>query len=95
VGESLIPDEGLAERRNMRLFRRKQEKQPEVLMLSVAQLKRKLDLGEDVVIVDVRQPGGYLDYPYAIPGSVSMPPAQLPERYEELPRDKLIITYCT
>jgi hypothetical protein len=65
VGESLIPDEGLAERRNMRLFRRKQEKQPEVLMLSVAQLKRKLDLGEDVVIVDVRQPGGYLDYPYA------------------------------
>ena len=65
----------------MRLFRRKQEKQPaEVPMLSVAQLKRKLDLGEDVVIVDVRQPGGYLDYPYAIPGSVSMPPAQLPER---------------
>jgi rhodanese-related sulfurtransferase len=64
-------------------------------MLSVRQLKRKLDLGEDVVIVDVRQPGGYLDYPYAIPGSVSIPPAELPDQYEELPRDKLIVTYCT
>ena len=80
----------------MRLFRRKQEKQPaEVPMLSVRQLKRKLDLGEDVLIVDVRQPGGYLDYPYAIPGSVSIPPAELPDRYEELPRDKLIVIYCT
>ena len=79
----------------MRLFRRKQEEQPEVPMLSVTQLKRKLDLGEDVVVVDVRQPGGYLDYPYAIPGSVSILPAELPERYEELPRDKLIVTYCT
>jgi rhodanese-related sulfurtransferase len=64
-------------------------------MLSVSQLKGKLDLGEDVVVVDVRQPGGYLDYPYAIPGSVSILPAELPERYEELPRDKLIVTYCT
>ena len=80
----------------MRLFRRKQEKQPaEVPMLSVRQLKHKLDLGEDVVVVDVRQPGGYLDYPYAIPGSVSIPPAELPDRYEELPRDKLIVIYCT
>jgi rhodanese-related sulfurtransferase len=80
----------------MRLFGRKQEKQPaEVPMLSVIQLKRKLDLGEDVVVVDVRQPGGYLDYPYAIPSSVSIPPAELPDRYEELSRDKLIVTYCT
>ena len=80
----------------MRLFRRKQERQPaEVPMLSVTQLKRKLDLGEDVVIVDVRQPGGYVEYPYAIPGSVSILPAELPERYEELPHDKLIVTYCT
>jgi rhodanese-related sulfurtransferase len=80
----------------MRLFRRKLEKQPaEVPMLSVRQLKRKLDLGEDVVVVDVRQPGGYVDYPYAIPGSIPIPPAELPERYEELPTDKLIATYCT
>ena len=79
----------------MWLFRRKQEKQPDTPMLSVTQLKRKLDLSEDVVIVDVRQPGGYVDYPYAIPASVSIPPAELPERYAELPPDKLIVTYCT
>jgi hypothetical protein len=53
---ALIPSGRQVEWRNMWLFCRKQEKQPEIPMLSGSQLKHNLDLGENVGVVDVRQP---------------------------------------
>ncbi len=78
----------------MRLFKaKKQENVEPVPMILVQELKRMLDRGEDVVLLDVRQPYAYAQYPGAIPGSIRIPPAEIPERYEELPRDKLIVPY--
>jgi rhodanese-related sulfurtransferase len=61
--------------------------------ISAAELRRRLALGEDIVRLDVRQPGAYADFPGAIPGSVRIPPTELPDRYGELPRDRPIVPY--
>jgi rhodanese-related sulfurtransferase len=63
--------------------------------ISVAELKRRLDRGQPTVVLDVRQPTAYAQYPGAIPGSIRITPGAIPERYVELPRDRLIVPYCT
>jgi rhodanese-related sulfurtransferase len=66
-----------------------------VPMISIEDLRRRLDRGEPVVPLDVRQPAAYATYPDAIPRSLRIPPFQLPERYDEIQRDRLIVPYCT
>jgi rhodanese-related sulfurtransferase len=48
--------------------------------------------GQDFVLVDVRLPGPARTW--QIPGSVAIPVTQIGERFNELPKDKLIVLYC-
>ena len=78
----------------VRFFGRKEER-ASAPQISVRDLKRRLDRGDHVVVVDVRQPAGETVYPGEIPGAVRIPPATLPQRYGELPRDRPLVFYCT
>lgn len=64
-------------------------------MITTADLHRRLTRGVPTLVLDVRQPGAYAEFPGAIPGSVRIPPSEVPDRYAELPRDRLIVPYCT
>src|SRR4029077_13122149 len=55
-------------------------------------LKKRLDAGDDVLILDVREPNEYQIC--RIPGSVLIPLGELPRRYAELPDDKDIVAHC-
>ncbi len=55
-------------------------------------LKKRLDAGDDVFILDVREPNEYQIC--RIPGSVLIPLGELPRRYAELPTDKDIVAHC-
>jgi len=77
----------------MPLFRRKQDSS--TVDLPVGTLKAKLDGGDRVLVVDVRQPDGFRTHPYTIPGAVRIAPPDLPDRFGELPRDRLIALFCT
>jgi sulfur-carrier protein adenylyltransferase/sulfurtransferase len=55
-------------------------------------LKKRLDAGDDVFILDVREPNEYQIC--RIPGSVLIPLGELPRRYAELPDDKDIVALC-
>jgi adenylyltransferase/sulfurtransferase len=55
-------------------------------------LKKKLDAGETPFILDVREPNEYQIN--RISGSTLIPLGELPRRYQELPRDREIITQC-
>jgi sulfur-carrier protein adenylyltransferase/sulfurtransferase len=56
------------------------------------ELKKRLDAGDDVFILDVREPNEYQIC--RIPGSVLIPLGELPRRYAELPADKDIVALC-
>jgi rhodanese-related sulfurtransferase len=67
----------------------------QVCRVTPEELKRELDQGVDVLILDVRQPGAYYGSPYKLPGAIRIEPDQIDAVYETLPRDVPIVTYCT
>ncbi|NOT28771.1 MAG: molybdopterin-synthase adenylyltransferase MoeB [Acidobacteria bacterium] len=56
------------------------------------ELKRRLDAGEKVFILDVREPNEYQIN--RIPGSTLIPLGELPRRYQEIDRDQEIVALC-
>jgi membrane protein DedA with SNARE-associated domain/rhodanese-related sulfurtransferase len=58
-------------------------------------LKRRLDDGEPVYIVDLRHPLDYLPDPRVLPGAVRFTADTLLANSDRIPRDRDIVLYCT
>src|SRR5215212_9144019 len=56
------------------------------------ELKHRLDRGDKLRIIDVREPNEYQIN--RIAGSTLIPLGDVPKRYQELPRDREIVTMC-
>jgi len=71
------------------------EKEPTVKngipQLSVQELKRRMDAGEDLFILDVREP---FEYQIANIGGKLIPQNDVPQRLAEIDRDREIIVQC-
>lgn len=63
--------------------------------LDPAELKRQLESGEPVFIVDLRHPLELLPEPFTLPGARHISPESLTTRHHEIPRDRDIVLYCT
>jgi membrane protein DedA with SNARE-associated domain/rhodanese-related sulfurtransferase len=63
--------------------------------LEPEELKRQLDAGEPVYIVDLRHPLELLPDPFTLPGAVHFSPDTLAARHLEIPRDRDIVLFCT
>jgi membrane protein DedA with SNARE-associated domain/rhodanese-related sulfurtransferase len=63
--------------------------------LEPEELKRQLDAGEPVYIVDLRHPLELLPDPYTLPGALHFSPDSLAARQSEIPRDRDVVLYCT
>ncbi|RME43905.1 MAG: rhodanese-like domain-containing protein [Chloroflexi bacterium] len=60
--------------------------------VSIDELKREFDRGARMIILDARPKQDYdMDH---IAGAISMPFFEVEQRYNELPRDTWIVTYC-
>lgn len=64
------------------------------LRIDVQHALTKLEAGEAVAL-DVVQPGAWDRIDGVIKGAVRIPPEEITQRFEELPRDLDIIAYCT
>ncbi len=58
----------------------------------VKELKRKIDAKEDFFLLDVREPNEFQIG--RIPGSTLIPLGEVPQRVNEIPRDKEIVVHC-
>jgi membrane protein DedA with SNARE-associated domain/rhodanese-related sulfurtransferase len=63
--------------------------------LEPEELKRQLDAGEEVYIVDLRHPLELVPDPFKLPGAVHFSPDTLTARQSEIPRDRDVVLYCT
>jgi membrane protein DedA with SNARE-associated domain len=63
--------------------------------ITVGELKKKIDDGEDLVIVDLRHSLDFEADPETIPGAFRMDAKELEEKNDRLPRDREVILYCT
>jgi len=66
-----------------------------VSRISVDELKRKIDAGETLSIVDLRHSLDFEADPEAIPGAVHLDSKELSEKDGLLPFDREVILYCT
>lgn len=80
----------------VRLYRRQRAlKKLAAARLEPAELKRLLDAGQPVYIVDLRHPLELLPDPFMLPGALHFAPDALAARAHEIPRDRDIVLYCT
>lgn len=59
------------------------------------EVKRKLDMKEDFVLLDVRNQTDYEKSTVRIPGAVRIPAEELEKRLSELDPSKEVVAYCT
>jgi membrane protein DedA with SNARE-associated domain/rhodanese-related sulfurtransferase len=58
-------------------------------------LKKQLDAGESVYIVDLRHPLELLPDPFTLPGAQHFSPDSIAARHLEIPRDRDVVLFCT
>ena len=66
-----------------------------IARITPEELRRKIEAGEEVVVVDLR---GTLDFeaePQTIPGAIRLAPDNVEEGHNQIPRDREIILFCT
>lgn len=66
-----------------------------IARISPEELKAKIDDGQDVLVVDVRDRIDFEAEPTIIPGALHMAIEELDERHHEIPREREIVLYCT
>jgi sulfur-carrier protein adenylyltransferase/sulfurtransferase len=69
----------------------KNEKQQKMKATSVQELKKMRDENQDFVLIDVREP---YEFETGNLSGILIPMNSIPERYEEIPTDKLVIVHC-
>jgi molybdopterin/thiamine biosynthesis adenylyltransferase/rhodanese-related sulfurtransferase len=60
--------------------------------ISPEQLKKRIDAGEAVYVLDVRNPNEFQIC--RIPGTVLLPLPELPTRFAEVPKDREVVVHC-
>jgi adenylyltransferase/sulfurtransferase len=67
--------------------------QTDATEMDAVALKKRLDAGEDIYLLDVRNPDELVESGM-ISGAVNIPIDNLEARIAEVPKDKPIVTYC-
>ena len=64
------------------------------IRIEVDEARVSLESG-GAIALDVVQPGAWEQVDGAVEGAVRIPPAEIEQRFSELPLDLEVITYCT
>ena len=59
--------------------------------ITVTELSKKITAGEDILLVDVREP---IEYEICALPSVLIPLAEIPKNLENIPQDKPVVLVC-
>jgi rhodanese-related sulfurtransferase len=63
--------------------------------ISKEEVKRRLDSREHIVLLDTRSVDAWGKADAQIPGSIRVPPDAVEQHLGEIPREGLVVTYCT
>jgi membrane protein DedA with SNARE-associated domain len=77
------------------LQRRRFLRKLRISRITPEELKRKIDAGEAIAIVDLRHAIDFESDPNTIPGALFLPSEEFARRHTEIPRDRELILFCT
>ena len=67
----------------------------DTLRITVEELRKRMEAGEDFTIIDTRNPQQWAQSDVRLPEAIRVPVDKLEEKLPELPKDKPIVAYCT
>jgi rhodanese-related sulfurtransferase len=68
---------------------------PEPLRVTAEEVIERMKRGEDVYFVDTRNPQAWAEADTKLPGAVRVPADAVEQHLADMPRDRMIIAYCT
>jgi rhodanese-related sulfurtransferase len=68
---------------------------PESLRISAQDILRRMNRGEDVYFVDARNPVAWGKADTKLPAAVRVPADAVEQHLADMPRDRMIVAYCT
>jgi rhodanese-related sulfurtransferase len=63
--------------------------------ITIDEVKKRMDRGEPILFIDTRNSHDWSESDVKLPGALRIHFSELEQRLDELPRDRLIVTYCT
>jgi rhodanese-related sulfurtransferase len=68
---------------------------PDARRITVEELKRRMEAGEDFTVIDVRNPQAWAESDTQIPKAIRVPLDELDENLSRIPKNRPVVTYCT
>ena len=68
---------------------------PGSLRITAEEVIGRMNRGEDVYFVDTRNPQAWGDADTKLPGATRVPADAVEQHLADMPRDRMIVTYCT
>jgi rhodanese-related sulfurtransferase len=68
---------------------------PEAPRITVDELKRRMDAGEDFTIIDVRNPRAWGQSDTMMPEAIRVPLDDFERHLSQIPKNRPIVAYCT
>jgi rhodanese-related sulfurtransferase len=59
------------------------------------EVKRWLDAGDPIAFVDTRGSHAWETSDAKLPGAIRVPPLEVEQLLDQVPRDRAVVTYCT
>jgi len=63
--------------------------------ITVEELKRRMEAGEDFTVIDVRNPQAWAESEVQIPEAIRIPLDELDKNLHRIPKSKPVVAYCT
>ncbi len=66
-----------------------------IVRITPEEVKKRLDTGEDILILDLRDAFEFHEKPQTIPGAFHLTTEELKSQHHRIPRDREIVLFCT
>ena len=63
--------------------------------ITVDDLTERMERGENLFFVDTRNPRAWAEADTKLPQAIRVPADAVEEHFADIPRDRLVVTYCT
>jgi rhodanese-related sulfurtransferase len=68
---------------------------PDPLRVSADEVIRRMQRGEDIYFVDARNSRAWAGADTKLPGAVRVPADAIESHLADMPRDRMVVAYCT
>ena len=67
----------------------------EATRITTDEVKERMDRGEQFAFVDTRNPKAWAEADKKLPNAIRVPAEEFEQHLDEIPRDRVVLTYCT